>query len=74
MAGISATATVLRGQQRRLRVSVPVVARSPDGQVRYDGVATAEFQVAVGDPIPIFTVDVRVTTEELIPETADGGW
>ncbi len=69
---IGATARVVRGIRRKVRVSVPVVSRGPDGQVRYDGVATAEFVIPVGDPIPVFAVDVRVVTEELVPETVNG--
>jgi len=69
---IGATASVVRGIRRTVRVSVPVVSRGPDGQVRYEGVATANFNIPVGDPIPTFTVDVRVVTEELVPETVNG--
>ncbi len=73
---IEATATVVRGIRRKVRVSVPVVCRNVDGQVRYTGVATAEFNIPVGDPVPVFQVDVRVVTEELVPEVRDerGVW
>ncbi len=72
MSGIAATARVVRGIKRTVKVSVPVVSRGPDGQVRYEGIATAQFNIPVGDPVPTFTVDVRVVTEELAPETTHG--
>ncbi len=69
MSGIAATARVVRGIKRTVRVLVPIVSRGPDGQVRYEGVAKAEFNIPVGDPVPTFNVDVRVVTEEIKPET-----
>ncbi len=69
---IGATARVVRGIKRTVKVSVPVVSRGPDGQVRYEGVATAKFNIPVGDPVPIFTVDVHVVTEELPQEVVNG--
>ncbi len=69
---IGATAIVVRGIKRKVRVSVPVVSRSSDGQVQYEGVATFECPIPVGSPIPIFTVDVRVVTEELASEVVNG--
>lgn len=66
MPGVEATCGVVRGGNRTVQVSVPLVCRNPgDGQVLYEITATATLIIPAGVSLPEFEPAGSAQVEEL---------
>lgn len=69
--GVSATAEVVRGGNRRYRIAVPVVIRDRNGDPWWEGEAVASLDLPAGAPVP--RVEVPIDTSPRVREVPREG-